>query len=128
MWPGISTANGAQVQEWQWLGGSNQKWKLTDVGSGYWTLIPQHATGSCLDVNGFGTANGSKLQIWQTLQQRRPEMDNLPPPAAGITSSTRNAPPAVCLDVDGFGTGNGTKVQLWQDLGNDAQKWQFQKQ
>ncbi|GAA4605051.1 type 1 glutamine amidotransferase [Actinoplanes octamycinicus] len=70
----------------------------------------------CLDVNGGGSADGTKIQLWtcngsgaQTWQ---------------ISGQVwRNPQSGKCLDVSGGGTANGTKVQLWTCNGSGAQNW-----
>jgi dolichyl-phosphate-mannose--protein O-mannosyl transferase len=36
---GISTANGAKIQQWDYLDGNNQKWTLESVGGGYYKIV-----------------------------------------------------------------------------------------
>lgn len=65
---GRGTANGTQVQTWKWSSYKTHEsqWlfhspsgKLTDV-----QIRPRHHTNKCLDVSGRGTANGTKVQLW----------------------------------------------------------------
>jgi hypothetical protein len=63
---GVSTANGAKIQQWDYLGGNNQEWKLESVGDGYYRIVAQHS-GKVLDVEGVSTANGAKIQQWDYL-------------------------------------------------------------
>jgi hypothetical protein len=60
---GISMANGAQIQQWDYLGGDNQKWRLESVGDGYYRIVAKHS-GKVLDVVGVSTANGVRIQQW----------------------------------------------------------------
>ena len=48
---GVSTADGAKVQQWSCTGGNNQRWKLVSMGDGYNELVAAHS-GKCLDVDG----------------------------------------------------------------------------
>ncbi len=87
-----------------------QRWALTPSG----TLV--NDMGTCMDVEGFGTENGSRVHGWTcngTSNQKwewtsRGELRN---PASGR-----------CLDVTGFG-GLGTELQLWDCLGGTNQIW-----
>jgi len=36
---GYGTTNGTQIQQWTYSGGANQKWTLTDTGSGNYKII-----------------------------------------------------------------------------------------
>lgn len=68
----------------------------------------------CLDVNGAGTADGTKIQLWTCNGS-----------AAQAWTRTGQTWRALgkCLDVSGAGTANGTKVQLWTCNGTGAQNW-----
>src|SRR5690606_15358372 len=56
-----STANNAEIKQWTWNGGGNQKWQFQDAGGGYVRIVNQHS-GKCLDVAGFGTGDGADRQ------------------------------------------------------------------
>ncbi|WP_436535599.1 PQQ-dependent sugar dehydrogenase [Actinoplanes sp. HUAS TT8] len=70
----------------------------------------------CLDVNGGGSADGTKIQLWT---------------CNGSAAQTwavngqvwRNPQSGKCLDVAGGATVNGTKVQLYTCNGSAAQNW-----
>jgi hypothetical protein len=124
---GAGTADGTQVQIWDWLNANNQKWRITDVGSGYYKLTPQHATSKALDVNGAGTADGTKIQIWAdngTSAQRWRILDM----GGGFFKLQPQCALNSTLDVQGSGTTNGTIVHLWTDNGSDAQRWRLEQQ
>lgn len=44
-----STANGAQINQWDYLGGANQKWKIESTGDGYFKLTALHSN-KVLDI------------------------------------------------------------------------------
>ncbi len=60
---GSSTANGAQIQLWDWLNANNQKWTVIPVGNGSFKLTAVHS-GKVADVSGGSTANGAKIIQW----------------------------------------------------------------
>ncbi len=60
---GISTANGAKLNLWDWLNGNNQKWTVTPVGNGSFKLTAVHS-GKVADVNGGSTADGATVIQW----------------------------------------------------------------
>jgi hypothetical protein len=74
---------------------------------------------NCLDVSGGGTANGTKVQMWQcqagnTNQQWILQNGNI------VWATHTNK----CLDVSGGGTANGTQVLIWDcQTGNQNQRW-----
>jgi elongation factor Tu len=65
-----AVANGVRVQQYDYLGGDNQKWRLVPVEDGYYQLIAKHS-GKCLDVIGGpgGVADGVGLQQYEYLKR-----------------------------------------------------------
>jgi elongation factor Tu len=55
--------NGTPVHQWDYVGISNQQWKIIDVGSGYSMIIARHS-GKALDVEGGFTQNGTQVHQW----------------------------------------------------------------
>ncbi|GAA2534586.1 RICIN domain-containing protein [Winogradskya humida] len=73
--------------------------------------------GKCLDVAAAGTANGTKVQLYDcnsTAAQQWNVADDGTVRALGK-----------CLDVSGGVNADGTKVQLWDCLGNGHQQWRY---
>ena len=78
-------------------------------------------SGKYLDVQGWGTADGTNVQIWGnadngarrwTIYQNNDGTFKLINPNSGKS-----------LDVSGAGTADGTNVQIWTDNGTGAQRW-----
>ncbi len=117
-----ATQDGANVQQWTYGGGTNQQWKVTDVGGGYYKLTAKHS-GKCLDVNASGTTDGTNVQQW-TDNGGDAQKWTITDVGGGyyklIVKCSGKA-----LDVNGSGTADGTNVQQWTDNGTDAQKWAF---
>ena len=63
---GIDTDNGADVIQWDWWGGDNQKWKFEHVGEGYFKIIAKHS-GKYLDVSRIDLENGANIIQWDWL-------------------------------------------------------------
>ncbi len=72
------------------------------------------AGGGCVDVNGGGTADGTKVQLSTCTGAANQRWTR--------TGSTFRAL-GKCLDVNGAGTADGTVVQLWTCNGGAAQNW-----
>jgi hypothetical protein len=93
---------------------------ITFVGPGVGT--PGNGTGSpitgiagkCVDVNGGGTADGTKIQLSTCTGATNQQWTR--------SSSTFRAL-GKCLDVNGAGTADGTIVQLWACNGGSGQNW-----
>ncbi|WP_326750763.1 ThuA domain-containing protein [Streptomyces hirsutus] len=71
--------------------------------------------GKCLDVDGGGSADGTKVQLW-TCNGSGAQTWTL---AGDGTFRALGK----CLDVSGGASADGTKVQLWTCNGTGAQKW-----
>ena len=70
--------------------------------------------GKCLDVNGAGSADGTKVQLWACHGGANQSWSR-----QGQTFRSLGK----CLDVAGAGTANGTKVQLLTCGGGAGQNW-----
>jgi glucose/arabinose dehydrogenase len=72
------------------------------------------AGGKCVDVNGAGTTDGSKVQLWtcNSGTNQRWTFDG---------STVRSL--GKCLDVASGGTADGAAVQLWTCNGATSQNW-----
>ncbi|MET9697815.1 ricin-type beta-trefoil lectin domain protein [Streptomyces sp. NPDC006529] len=72
--------------------------------------------GKCLDVSGFGTADGTAVQIWSCGNSTNQFW-------SAYTDGTLRSM-GKCLEAAGFGTANGTKIQIWACHGGSNQIWQ----
>lgn len=72
--------------------------------------------GKCLDVSGFGTADGTAVQTWSC-------GDSINQFWSAYTDGTLRSM-GKCLEAAGFGTANGTKIQIWACHGGSNQIWQ----
>ncbi|MER6461743.1 ricin-type beta-trefoil lectin domain protein [Streptomyces sp. NPDC001288] len=91
------------------------------TGAQWWTLGDDHtvrALGKCLNVVWAGTANGTKVEIYDCLDGSQSEQ--WIPQADG---SLKNVNSGKCLDDLGFSTTNGTQLGIWDCNGAANQKW-----
>jgi beta-glucanase (GH16 family) len=136
--PGNPWANGTPVFPWDYFvdyvrvyqpgGGTTGSTTGGTTGSttgslsGIHSLTPQCATGSRLDDNNFGTANGNKIQIWSangsTAQQWNLSTSGVSP--TGNYNLAINLGP-YCLNAGG--TTSGSVANLWGCNGSSAQSW-----
>jgi hypothetical protein len=61
---GWGTANGSLADQWDYLGGSNQQFKVQSAASGHYLMTPMHTAGKCLEIFGWSGANGGAADIW----------------------------------------------------------------
>ncbi len=116
---GQSTANSAEVKQYTWNNGANQKWAFEDAGGGYYRLVNLHS-GKCLDVASGSTANGANIiqytcgsgtnQQWQWV-------------ASGSGFQLRARHSGKCLDVVSSGTGDSVDIQQYTCAGAANQQW-----
>jgi hypothetical protein len=62
---GVSTANGAAIQLWDWVGvnNPNQRWTIAPSSDGFFKLTAVHS-GKAADVNSGSTADGATIIQW----------------------------------------------------------------
>ncbi|HOK06158.1 MAG TPA: RICIN domain-containing protein [Syntrophales bacterium] len=119
---GVSTGDGANVQQWQCHGGDNQKWLLTDKGGGYYEIRARHS-GKCLDIAAVSTATGANAQQW-TCHGGDNQLWMVIPQGGGYHLITAKHS-GKCLDVSGVSTGDGANVYQWDCHGGDNQLWRL---
>ncbi len=75
------------------------------------------ALGKCMDVAAAGTANGTKVQIYDCNGTGAQQWQ------AGSGSMLVNPASGRCLDATGPSSANGTRLQIWDCGGGANQKW-----
>ncbi|MET8146371.1 RICIN domain-containing protein [Sphaerisporangium sp. NPDC005288] len=115
-----STANNAEVRQYTWNGGGNQRWQFQDAGSGYYRLVGV-GSGKCLDVANASTADGANIiqytcgggtnQQWQWVD------------AGGGYFQLRARHSGKCLDVVSSSTADNADIQQYTCGGGANQQW-----
>jgi hypothetical protein len=119
-----ASTNKTQITQWTYNSGSNQKWTVTDTGSGNYKIVGVQS-GRALDIASSGTANGTKVQLydsWNTSGQ----LFKFASAGGAYSRIVPNCAPNSCLDVSGNSTADGGIVQLYQWNGGNNQQWVFQ--
>src|SRR5690606_27146277 len=114
-----STADNAEIKQWTWNGGGNQKWQFQDAGGGYVRIVNQHS-GKCLDVAGASTADGADI-IQYTCGGGTNQQWQWQAVGAYFQIVARHS--GKCLDVAGFGPGDGADHQQYACTGGTNQQW-----
>lgn len=116
-----STANDANVIQWEDNGKTSQQWKMVDTGSGY-KFINVNA-GKALDVSNNSTENGGTVILWT---------DNGQTNQKWILTSTgdgyytiQNVNSGKLLDVEKESTENGANVIQWVANNGYNQQWEL---
>ncbi|MBQ1076175.1 RICIN domain-containing protein [Micromonospora sp. C31] len=115
----MAVSDNAEIKQWSWNGGANQKWEFRDAGSGYFRIVNQHS-GRCLDVADASTANNANViqyscgggtnQQWQWV-------------ATGSYHQLRARHSGKCLDVVSGGTADGTDITQYTCGSGTNQQW-----
>ncbi|WP_225850516.1 ricin-type beta-trefoil lectin domain protein [Streptomyces sp. HPF1205] len=106
-----NTANGTQQYIWDCAAGNaNQQYTYTSASE-------LRIAGKCLDANGQGTSNGTKVILYTCNGANNQKW------TLGIDGSIKGVQSGLCLDVSGAATANGSLVQLWACNGANNQKW-----
>ena len=131
---GLSTSDGAGIQQWDYLGGENQQWRLVPLGGNFSPggfKIVNRLSGKVLDDTGDSLTSGTIMQQWTDLGGANQQWLITPVQYQIIASATAVSLPGVnvsvqfpeVLDVPGGSTANGTVVQLWSYNGFPQQQW-----
>lgn len=115
-----STADGARAVQWTAGDDLSQRWKLTDMGQGYFKLQAMHS-GLVLDVAWGSKDDGASVQQARDNGScaQRWKID----PTGDGTYKLASQCSGKMLDVSGASTADGASVQQWADNGTAAQRW-----
>jgi hypothetical protein len=121
-----STANGAQVQQYQCNGTGAQRFAVKNMGGGWYRLLNKHS-GKAIDIAAASTADGAKVQQY-TDNATAAQRFSITAGTDATTWVIRNQNSAKCLDVADWSTNDGGKIQQWSCTGNANQAWRFNRQ
>jgi endo-1,4-beta-xylanase len=119
---GPSTADGALTQQWDYVGGTNQKWRFESVGGGYYRLRSQYSN-KCLDVAGGSTADGALTQQWSCHDGDNQRWRVIKLGSEVVIEAKHSGK---VLDVRGVSTANGAKVQPYTRYDTANQRWRLE--
>jgi hypothetical protein len=119
---GVSTADGAQLQQWSRTDGNNQQFQFVDSGGGYYRVKARHS-GKVLDVYGASTANGANIVQWPDHTGTNQQFRLADSPDGYVRLINRNSNKAV--EVQNAATADGGRVVQYTDSGAANQQWQL---
>jgi hypothetical protein len=120
--PGSSTTEGEDMDQWYINNGTNQQWKLTNLGNNVVELV-NVASGQCLEVAGGSKSNSALVDQWP--YNGNPwQQWNVISVGSGVYELT-NVNSGLALDVDGAGTTEGADIDQYSYGGNAWQQWKF---
>ena len=121
---GFAKNDGANVQQWNYVWGENQRWMVTHLGNNQYSIVGAQS-GKALDVSGWGTAAGTNVHIW-TYGGGANQKWTITATSGGYYRLTPTHAPAMALDVNGVSNSDGANVQIWTYSGGNNQQWTFQ--
>ena len=118
-----STAEGAKVQQFDWLGGDCQRWKLEALSDGYYKLTTQ-VSNKALSIAGCSKDNLAAAQTatWASQDCQIWRIEQVGGGYYRLVSKNSGR----VLDVDACSKDNLAKVQQYDWLGGDCQRWAFE--
>lgn len=93
------------------------------VSGGVYKLINTNS-GKALEVDAWGTTNGSNVQIWTEGANQANQLWQITHVGGGAYKLI-NTNSGKALDVSGAGTANGTNVQIWDYANSDNLHWKI---
>jgi endoglucanase len=115
-----SSADGAEMIQWDCHGGTNQLWETRAAGDGHVQLVSRHS-GKCLDVDGASTANNARAILWSCHGGTNQQWQLRDTGGGYLEIVARHS--GRCLDVIGSSTTNGTRLQQSDCRGATSQQW-----
>ena len=121
---GRSTKDAANVQQWEFGGGSNQLWDFVDIGRGQFAIVSQ-GSNKVLEVANSRGEDGTNIiqNHWNGGDDQRWRIERV----GGGFFEIINVHSGKCMDVEGKKTENGANIQQWSCGGGANQVWKIQQ-
>lgn len=116
-----STADGANVQQYQCNGSGAQRFDVANMGSGTYRILNLNS-GKAIDVAAASLTDGANIQQWSSNNTGAQRFAIKAAPG-GFT--LRNQTSGKCVDIAGWSTADGGNVQQWRCSGNLNQTFRF---
>ncbi|MGW4868762.1 family 43 glycosylhydrolase [Streptomyces chartreusis] len=120
---GGGTADGTDIFQWTCNGGTNQKWRVEDLGDDTNRLV-NVATGKVMDTADCAAADGASIRQWSWLDNKC-QRYRLVFTAAGDHVRILNESTGKVADVADCSAANGADVRQWTWLNNNCQQWRL---
>lgn len=117
-----SPDNGANILQYSYYGYTNQKWYITKLSNGYYT-IKNAASGKVLDVAGGSYDNGANVLQWSYGGGANQEWSI--EPVGGGYYKIINRQSGKALDVEGKSSADNANVLQWAYNGGANQLWKI---
>lgn len=119
-----STENSANVQLCTSNNGDNQKWRVTYLGNGYYSIVAVHSD-KALDMQNSGINNGCNVQQYENTAESN-EAQQWIIRSTGVDKEFYIIHKfGLFLDVTSAVIANGSNIQGYEGNGSVAQRWVF---
>ena len=119
---GVSTADGAHVHQWTYVGGNNQKWTFEFLSNEVYRISAVHS-GKFMDIEGGSVADGAANIQWPWHGGDNQKWRLVPVP--GGYYNIVNLKSGKLLDISGASLANGARDIQWYSNGGSNQQWQI---
>lgn len=119
-----STADGANVQQYQCNGTAAQQFDVEYIGSAY--RILNAGSRKAVDVASASLADGANVQQW-TNNDTGAQRFVITATGSNGAYTLRNQGSGKCVDVQGWSTADGGNIQQWSCAGTQNQAFRFVK-
>lgn len=120
---GWSVFDHANIQQYTFHGGDNQRWTLVPDGDGYYQLVAMHS-GKCLDVAGSSQENSAKIQLYTCHGGDNQKWALIPDGDGHFEIVAKHS--GKCLDVTAWSTTDRAAIQQYTRHGGANQKWKLE--
>ena len=119
---GASTNNGANIWQYSYNGGNQQKWDIATVGDGYYTMKAAHS-GRLAEVAGGAIVASGNVQQWDNTGGANQQwfFEYL----GNGYFNIRNRFSGLYLDVAGVSTNDTANIWQWDGTGGANQQWRL---
>ncbi|HXA01594.1 MAG TPA: glycosyl hydrolase family 18 protein [Cytophagaceae bacterium] len=117
-----STADGGNIEQWSYSGGTNQQFNFSHLGNGVYEITAVNG-GKALDVAGASTADGANVQQWGYGGGSNQQFIVTSTGDGYYKLISKNSNKIV--EVAGFSTVPGGNVQQWSDVGQQTGQWKL---
>ncbi|MFP9060157.1 RICIN domain-containing protein [Natrialbaceae archaeon A-chndr2] len=122
----VSTDDGANVHQWEYVGGDNQHWTLEAVGDNEYRIVADHS-GKVLDVENASGEDGTNVHQWEDVGGDNQRWFVEPVDDADTLYTITAVHSGKVLDVEGVSSDDGANVHQWEYVGGDNQHWRLEE-
>jgi lysophospholipase L1-like esterase len=118
----LITQDGCNIQQWGFMGTTNQQFTFTHVGNDVYKIICVKS-GKSIDVSGVSTTDGANVHQWGYVSGTNQQFLMLPVDSDYYKIVAKHS--GKLVEVAGFSTVNGGNVQQWTDANQISGQWKL---